>query len=116
MVGKRAQFTILMVISIIVIAFTVAIYISHPDSFERFFGNINPFFIIPGLSALGAATLIYFLARNGFEIFSGVNIKRIYPFYLLAVFLAAIAVVIDIFFTYPEDTHIRFPYSIIFYN
>jgi hypothetical protein len=115
MVKRGARFTIFTGISIIVVAFTVVMYISYPDSFERYFGKINPLFIVPGLSVLGAAALIFALSKFGFEIFSSVNLKRLYPFYLLAVFLASIAVVIDIFFTYPEEAHIRFPYSILFY-
>ena len=46
MVKKGSQFKIFIVISIMVIAFTVVIYISHPDSFERYFGKINPFFLV----------------------------------------------------------------------
>jgi hypothetical protein len=45
MVKKGAQFTSIIAISIIVTAFTVVIYITHPDSFESYFGKINPFFM-----------------------------------------------------------------------
>jgi hypothetical protein len=115
MVKRRAQLTIIIGASIIVIAFTVVAYITHPDSFVRYFGRINPFLIIPGLSVLGITALIFVLSKNGFEMFRGVNLKRTYPFYLLAILLASIAIVIDMFFKYPEDTHIHFPLSVLFY-
>lgn len=115
MTKKGTQLTILIATSLIIVAFTWAIHVYHPLSFERFFGKINPLFITPSLSVLGMLILLLFLSRNGFQIFSGLNLKGMLPFYSLAILLASIAIVIDIFFTYPEDTHILFPYSLLFY-
>jgi hypothetical protein len=112
---KETQLTIIIATSLIIVAFTWALYIYHPLSFQRFFGKINPLIITSSLSILGMLILLFFLSKNGFEVFSGLNFKRMGPFYSLAIFLASIAIVIDIFFTYPEDTHIIFPYSLLFY-
>jgi hypothetical protein len=42
---RQAQFTIVSVLSSVVVAFTLLLDLYNPESFIRFFGSINPLII-----------------------------------------------------------------------
>ncbi|MHA2393133.1 MAG: hypothetical protein ACXAEX_14430 [Promethearchaeota archaeon] len=59
--------------------------------------------------------LKYLYSRSWFEMYRGRNPKRMLLYSALAIFLASIAILIDILFKYPKDTNVLFPQSLLFY-
>lgn len=91
------------------------LYLFNPLSFIRFFGNINPLIIIPIFLALGFIILLFFVSKSWFTIYNRENLKKMLKYYPLAILLASIAILIDIWFKYSENINILFPDSLLFY-
>jgi len=106
---------VFVIISVVILTFTVILYLFNPLSFTRFFGNINPLIITPIFIVLGFLILRFFVLKGGFKIYSRENLRRMLIFLPIAILLASIAILVDIGFKYSADINVLFPESLLFY-
>ena len=59
--------------------------------------------------------LIFFVSKSWFNIYNRDNLKKMLKYHPLAILLASIAILVDIWFKYPENTNTLFPESLLFY-
>ena len=112
---ERVQVIVYGIISVVLLTFTGILYVFNPLSFVRFFGSINPLLLVPVILGLGLLFLIFFVSKSWFNIYNKNNLKKMLKYQPIALLLASIAILIDIWFKYPEDTNILFPESLLFY-
>lgn len=113
--NDRLQYLILAGLSVGVMALTWVLDLTHPGSFRRFLGGVNPLITVLLLAILGFVLLTYLRSKADFSIYKKGSHKSL-PYALgLATPFAFVAILTDLTGAFPRDVNIRFPYSLLFY-
>ena len=113
--NDRLQYLVFMVLSLVVLGFTVILYFSSSQPFQRFIGSINPLIGFLVVIVLGFISLSLLLSQNWFAIYEAENLKKLLPPSLLAALLGIIMILVDTKIIFPADMNILFPESLLFY-
>jgi len=110
------QYLVFIYLSSIITLFVLVLYYTEPSLFQRFFGDINPIFVVLITFILGSILLSYLITKTSFAIYRNHNLTN-YLIIIGIAFLFGIEVIIaDIWFAdYSADINISFPQSILFY-
>ena len=113
--GDRLQYLVLLALSLVILGFTVILYFSSSQPFQRFIGSINPLVGFLVVIVLGFISLSLLLSQNWFAIYEAENLKKLLPPSLLATLLGIIMILVDTKIIFPADMNILFPESLLFY-
>ncbi|MHA2131596.1 MAG: hypothetical protein ACW99L_16645 [Promethearchaeota archaeon] len=112
--NENLQIRVLIILSLVILSFTVGLYLSNPFIFSIFFGQLNPLLIITAVIILGFL-ILPFLSSYGFQVYSFKNFNVISLSFILAPLLTLNVIFIDLNFGYSEDINILLPQSLLYY-
>ena len=112
---ERRQYLIFLGVSFVAAISTGILYFSKFQSFQLYFGKINPILTVITIVITGLILLTFLLSKSWFVIYrSGIWKERLYTL-ILAFLLALIIIGVDIRVVLPKDMNILFPESLLFY-
>ena len=111
----RKQYFTFILFSLLIILFTIILYLPNPLIFQKHFGIFNPIILIIFIFVFGITALTYFISRGWFAIYERKNLRGMFTNSILATILVFNVILIDIFFTYSEDINVLLPQSMLFY-
>lgn len=112
---ERSQYIFFIVLSMVILLFSGILYLSNPLSFQTYFGNLNPLIIILLIITLGIVVFTYLISSELFKIYQKENLRGILYCSIIAPILVINVILIDLYFTYPEDINVLLPQSLLFY-
>ena len=112
---ERNQYIFFIILSMVILLFSGILYLSNPLSFQTYFGNLNPLIIIPLIITLGIVVFTYLFSCELYKIYNKENLRGILYCFTIAPILTINVILIDLYFTYPEDINVLFPQSLMFY-
>jgi hypothetical protein len=112
---EKLQIGVFITISLIILLFTIALYLIGTPRFEVFFGSINPVFMISLIIMLGLGLVSILLSQEWVDIYRREHLKGLFLISLLTVPFALGAILVDLVFPYPEDINVLLPQSLLFY-
>lgn len=113
--AERLQYLVYLGVSLVVFCFTIVLYFSEGQVFQRFLGSINPIAAFLIAIVVGFILLSFLRTKNWFVIFEKGNLVGLLPFAGLAALLGVIMIVVDTRIKFPADINILFPQSLLFY-
>jgi hypothetical protein len=113
--AERFQYLVYMGVSLVVLSFTLILYFSERQVFQRFLGSIDPLVAILAAVVVGFILLSTLLAEKWFVIFDRENLPGLLRFSGLAALLGVIMIIVDTRIIFPADINILFPQSLLFY-
>lgn len=112
---ERLQYLVFIGLSLTVAAFTGILYFSNKDSFQTYFGSLNPLLVIFLLGLLGITLLTFLLTHGWFAIYKKHNLQRLFLTSSLAALFVLATILVDIKVVFPKDLNVPFPQSLLFY-
>ncbi|MFX1357129.1 MAG: hypothetical protein ACFFA8_07565 [Promethearchaeota archaeon] len=111
---ERIQYTFFLILSFLIIGFSIILCLTNPLSFRRYFGDINPLLMIFIIIILAFVLFSVGISYSWFNIYKR-NLRGIAIISIPASLLVMTPILIDINFVYPENINVLFPYSLLFY-
>lgn len=112
---KKMQYIVFLGLSAIVFILAVITYISNSAYFQRFFGRINPLFVLFVVFIIGLVLFTFLLNDGQFAIYRAGDFKGWLLAAMLAVPFAIVIILVDRAASFPIDTNIPYPDSLSFY-
>jgi hypothetical protein len=113
--AERLQYLVYLGVSLVVFCFTIILYFSERQVFQRFLGSIDPLAAFLIAITAGFILLSFLLTKKGFVIFEKGNLIGFFRFAGLAALLGVIMIIVDVRIIFPADINILFPQSLLFY-
>lgn len=113
--AERIQYLVYLGVSLVVLSFTFALYLTERQVFQRFLGSIDPLVAILVAIVVGFFLLSFLLAEKRFVIFDKENLQGLLRFSGLAALFGIIMIIVDTRNMFPADINILFPQSLLFY-
>ncbi len=114
--SNRVQYAMLALLTLVAIAATGSLSVSHADLFRPYLGSIPPLPAVMLVAMMGFASLGFLHSRGWFCILSraqwlrgGVNAV------MLATLFAVVIVIVDVVVGFPRSLNVPFPQSLLFY-
>ena len=114
-IDDKTQYKILVFIALGVLSMVALLSLEDGYIFQRFLGQINPLFAFFIVTASGLLLLLILLSRGWFTIYKKKYLKELLPYFGLVILFVSVAILVDCKIVYPEDTHIFWPESLLFY-
>jgi hypothetical protein len=102
-------------VSLVIFSFTIVLYSSERQVFQRFLGSIDPLAAILAAILMGFSLLSFLISKKWFVIFDRENLPALLRFSGLAALLGFIMIIVDTRIVFPADINILFPQSLLFY-
>jgi hypothetical protein len=112
---QRIQYLVYLGVSLVIFSFTIVLYFSEHQVFQRFLGSIDPLVAILAAIVVGFILLSFLLTQKWFDIFEKGNLMGPLHFAGLAALLGVIMIIVDTRIIFPADINILFPQSLLFY-
>lgn len=112
---EKLQYLVYLGVSLVVFSFTIVLYFSERQVFQRFLGSIDPLVAFLIAIVAGFILLSFLLFKKWFVIFDIDNFPGYIRFAGLAALLGVIMIIVDTTIIFPADTNILFPQSLLFY-
>ena len=112
---QRIQYLVYLGVSLVIFGFTIVLYFSKRQVFQRFLGSIDPLVAILAAIAVGLILLSFLLSQKWFVIFDRENFLGLLRYSGLAALFGVIMIIVDTRIIFPADINILFPHSLLFY-
>ena len=112
---QRVQYLVYLGVSLVIFGFTVVLYFSERQVFQRFLGSIDPIAAFIFAIVVGFILLSFLLTKKWFVIYEKGNLLGFFRFAGLAALLGLIMIFVDTRIIFPAEINILFPQSIVFY-
>lgn len=112
--NERTQYLIFLGLSLVIVGFTTALYLTDNRFFHRYFGNLNPLLVMLLTVLLGLSFLSFLLTR-GFSIYQKENQPGLLLAAALAVLFGIVIILVDLSAPLAEDINAPWPQSLLFY-
>lgn len=113
--AKQLQFTIYIIISLVVIFFAGVLDIRNAQIFQPYIGRTNPIIAVLLTALIGLILFICLLSRGWFAIYQIGNQSGLLVAAGLAGLLALAMILFDSRFPFPADINVPYPDSLLFY-
>ena len=113
--AERFQYLVYLGVSLVVLCFTIVLYFTERQVFQRFLGSIDPLVAILAVIVAGFILQSFLLSKKWFVIFDIENLPGLIRFSGLAALLGVIMIIVDTRIKFPADMNILFPQSLLFY-
>ena len=114
--NTKQQFQMYGALSVVVFVMTALAMPTSRAYFSRFYGGMHPLLAVTIASAVGAGSLRILQMRAGFKILAPRTTGRgIAVSAVMATFLGAVIILVDLFLRYPENTNVPMPQALAFY-
>jgi hypothetical protein len=112
---EKAQFLVIIALSIGAVGLTAILYFSTDHLFQRFIGRINPLAAALLLAGLGCFLLAFLLSKGWFAIYKQENLKGMFRISGFALLFVSITILVDLKAPFSSEINILFPESLLFY-
>ncbi|TNE68111.1 MAG: hypothetical protein EP344_01550 [Bacteroidetes bacterium] len=113
--GKRRQFLVLAGVSFLATGLSGLLFFTAPETFQRFFGPVNPI-LVAALATLLGFVFLSFLSNIGWAaIYRPGEYRRGKQPVLITAALALLMILIDRTIVFPRDINVPFPEALAFY-
>jgi hypothetical protein len=112
---QRIQYLVYLGVSLVIFGFTIVLYFSERQVFQRFLGSMDPIAAFLIAIVAGFILLSFLITKKGFAIFEKGNLVVLLRFAGLAALLGVIMIFVDTQIIFPADINILFPQSLLFY-
>ena len=112
---RTFQYIIFLVLSSVVLILAGSLHFFSEAPFQKYFGDINPLWVVLSSSVLGLVLFRFIAFKNGFEIYRHGNYKGLILSAGLSVPFAIVIIIIDSIAPLPVNINVVFPWSLMFY-
>lgn len=109
------QFWYYIFFSIFALVFSIVLFYTIPEYFERFYGLVNPILVTIMVIFLGGIALYFLMGHESLKISSKESKTPLFTIVGIPVILATLMAIVDTISPLPEDTNIPMPFALIFY-